>query len=78
MSCIDRIQTCVVYRHLMESFLREGVGGIATNNLGDSHFFEDTDPPIKIKSYLSSTNVSPSPMCLLHDPYLSVLCCSGK
>jgi len=53
-SCIDRIQTCVVYRHLMESFLREG--GIATNNLGDSHFFEDTDPPIKIKSYLSSTN----------------------
>lgn len=42
----------------MESFLRDGVGGIASNNLGDSHFFEDTDPPVKIKGYLSSTKVN--------------------
>ena len=39
--------------------LRDGVdfGGIAANNLGDSHFFEDTDPPAKIKGYLASSKV---------------------
>jgi hypothetical protein len=44
----------------MESFLREGVDlrDISRKAIGsDGHFFEDHDSPLKLRSYLESSNV---------------------
>ena len=47
----------------MEIFLRDGVdlnmiSQTAMSTVGDAHFFEDSTPPIKIRQYLDSNQVS--------------------
>ena len=47
----------------MENFLRDNVdltmiSQTAMSTVGDAHFFEDSTPPIKIRQYLDSNQVS--------------------